>query len=450
MAQLSVEQSTYISSQQQYLADSRVSQFAKFLNKNPIYVTYYAVNHAESRTDAGTKNIYEEIGPHSPLRFNKILQLPAFNFPELKPDVTQDEGGYDVDMEITDIAFIGGTIRPRPGDYMLVTLPRVLPLLFRCNNFSHNTIQSNDYYMGDFDLVDINQEYTKLIENQVSEVYTCNFANIGTNQKVMISLEDANKIADATELIDTLTQFYNDAFYNADVDGFVLYDASAIESGSAPINGLGIGTQWYIDNYLTRFINESEIFRRDDSDYTTVLNYLEMLPLNFDYVYRRTVWNAVLRRTNDYLNVYTYAWSRLIQKRTSPLMMASIATLHPTVEIFDHYVKPEDPVPKELEHVLPRPGDVCGWAGYDPMLRPYFSLKLMKAISSGVKDIDLNPVEMIIYDYIKGGIDAVTYKKSDLLNYSFRHDMFTYMHMPLIIYILKQQLQSLTVEGSNG
>ena len=444
MANLSTEQSSYILAQQQYTADVKVGQFAKFLNKNPIYVTYYALNHANSRADAGSGAVYEEIGEKSPLRFNKILQLPAFNFPELKPDVSMDEGGYNIDMDINDIAFIAGTIRPKPGDYMLVELPRTMPLLFRCNMYRHNTIQSNDYYMGDFDLVDINQSYVKLIEKQVEEVYTCNFANIGTNQKVFMSEVEMNQINDLNGLIDILTTFYNDAFWNPDIEGFVLYDASAIDIGSSPRNGIGIGTQYYVDNYLTRFITESKIFQRDDSDYTIVLSYPELLPLNFDYVYRRTIWNAVLQRTNDYLNVYTYAWSRMLQKRVSPLMLASIPTLHPTVEIFDHYVQPEYASPKELEHIIPRPGGVCGWSGYDPMLRPYFSLALSKSISSGVQDLELNPVELIIYQYIKKGIDGVSFKRKDLINFSFQHDMFTFMHMPIIIYILKQQLSSLS------
>lgn len=448
MAKLSTEQSAYIESQQSYLAEARVGQFAKFLNKNPIYVTYYVINHANSRTDAGTGSIYEEIGPNSPMRYNKILELPAFNFPELRPDVVDDEGGYDINLDITDIAFLPSTIRPKPGDHMLVKIAGVKPLLFRCNQFRHNTIQSNDYYMADFDLVDVNQGYITQIEKQVVETLKCNFEAIGTNQKVFISEADQGEIDEIQGLIDQLSQFYNDSFYNADIDGFVLYDASAIKQGSGAYNGLGMGTQWYVDNYLTRFINESEIFRNDGSDYTILLTYPELLPLNFDMVYRRSVWYAVLKRSRDYLNVYNYAWSRLLQKRTSPLMMASIPCLHPTVEIFDHYVKPEEAPPEHLKGLDVRPSDICGWAGYDPMLRPYFSLDLSKAIASGSWNVTLGSVERIIAQYIKGGIDMVTYNKKELIETAFSHDMFTFMHLPIIIYILKQKLASLMTKAS--
>lgn len=445
MAIVSTEQSAYIQSQQSYLAGLKVSQFAKFLDKNPIYVTYYVVNQAQSSTDAGTGSIYEEIGPNSPIRFNKVLNLPAFNIPELKPDIVNDEGGYDTEMDINDIAFIAGTIRPKPGDYMKLEIPTCPVLLFRCNIYRHNTIKSNDYYMGDFDLVDVNQQFIKLIENQVEETYTCHFENIGTNQKVLMTAADEEELGTTAGLIETLSDFYNDAFYNADVDGFVLYDAAMYGSaGSAGLNGNGgpgrIGTQWYYDNYLTRFINESEIFRNDQSDYTTVLPYQELLPLNFDYLYSRTVWNAVLKKSRDYLYQYMYAWNRLIQKRTSPLMLASIPTVHPTLEMFDHYVKPQEPVPDELKDMIWTPGHPCGWNGADPMLRPYFSMNLLRSLAENKASTDLNVVERMIFQYITGGIDAVTYTKQDLLNFAFRQDIFTYMHMPIVIYILKQHL----------
>jgi hypothetical protein len=452
MASLSVEQSSYITSQQQYLANVRVGQFAKFLNKNPVYVTYYAVVLAQSRTDAGTGAIYEEIGSHSPLRFNKIKELPAFNLPELKPDVVTDEGGYDVEMDITDIAFIPGTIRPKPGDYMKVTVSGAKPLLFRCNAFRYNSIQSNDYYLADFDLMDINQEYATLIEKQVEKTYSCKFENLGTNQKVFLDEDEEAEVSDINELIDTLTSFYNDCFYNADADGFVLYDGSSLsmagQGSSSAMAGVP-STQWYIDNYLTKFINDSEIFVNQSSDTTVVLPYLELLPLNFDYLFSRTVWNAVLKGSTDYLNQYTYAWNRLIQKRTSPLMMSSIPTLHPTLEIMDHYVKPEEPVPSELKDMVWTPGEICGWSGADPMLRPYFSMALLKSLSCGVMSDQLNCVERMIYQYIRGGASAVVYDRKELLNFSFRQDLFTYMHMPIVIYILKGCASALTTASSD-
>ena len=437
MAQLSVEQSAYMQGQQQYLAGLKVSQVAKFLNKNPVFVTYYVVNQAQSRTDAGTGAIYEEIGPNSPIRYNKVKNLPAFNLPELKPDVINDEGGYDTEMDITDITFIAGTVRPKPGDYMRIDLANTKPLLYRCNAYRHNTIQSNDYYEADFDLIDINQEYLTQIEYQVEKVYECKFENIGTNQKVMVSEEESAEAGSISGLIDQLTDFYNDSFYNAEMDGFILY------SGNPPYN-----TQWYVDNYLTRFINESEIFVNESSDHTIVLPYLELLPLNFDLLYKRSVWYAVLQRSNEYMHPYLYAWNRAIQKRTSPFLMASIPCIHPTLTVMEKWVKPEEKPNPELDCLIWTPGSTCGFSGTDPMLRTYFPYALQKSLAEGRQVETLNVIERMVFQYITGGINAVTYTKKELIEFSFKQDLFTFMMMPIIIYILKQSLSALTAASN--
>ena len=55
-------------------------------------------------------------------------------------------------------------------------------------------------------------------------------------------------------------------------------------------------------------------------------------------------------------------------------------------------------------------------------------------------DDNLNAIEKMIFQYVTAGVDAVTYTKNDLLNFAFKQDLFTYMHMPIVIYILKQHL----------
>lgn len=432
----SVEQSGFIAQQQKFMYDLRVGQFAKFLNKNPIYVTYYPVNNAESRTDAGTGSAYEMIGPHSPVRFNKINNLPTFNIPEIKPDVIMDEGGYDIEADISDIAFIPGTVRPKPGDHMLVTLEGVRPLLYICTNFRHNSVQSNDYYFGDFSLVDVDQNYIEEIEKQVTEVYNCQFDNIGTNNKVFFTEAESAELVDAKDIIDTLTHFYQEAFYSTDADGFILF------------NGNQFGTQWYYDNWLTRFINESEIFVDENSDTTVSLPYLELRDLNFDSSYKRSVWYAVLKRSNDYISPYVYAWNTFVQNRTSPLNLGNFPTLVPNLHVAQRYISPTEKMTDELRKKLNYyPGARCGWDGLDTDFRHYFSYELQTGIKENKAPGNLNYVEKMIFDYISKGTSGVEIDKKALIEQSFRRDLFTYMHMPIVIYILKQVLQSKTAKS---
>lgn len=424
----SVEKSSYFTQQQEFLAKARVGQWAKFLNRNHLFVTYYPINENQSRVDAGLKNAYEYIGPQSPVRYNKINNLPVFNIPDsIRPDVIMDETGMDIESELSDLAFIPGTVRPKGGDCMRIDIPGIKPLLFQCTQFRHNSIQSNDFYLADFSLIDVDQEYLKMIESQIEETYTCKYENIGTNQKVLLTEDEIADAEELNKLIDQLSSFYKNAFYNEDVDGFILYEGNAF------------GTQWYHDIMLTRFINESQIYSNDSSDYTVTLPYLDLLPLSFDKDYSRTVWYAVLNRTRDYMTPYVYAWDSWIHNRTSPLVLYSIPAIGPNIHVSDIYINPHEPIEKDLAVALPYvPGKHCGFDGVDTKFRFYFPYKLQKSIHENKKDDSLNHVEQIIFDYIMSGSSGVSYDKTILIEQSFKVDMFTYMTMPIIIYILKQ------------
>lgn len=437
MAQITnIEGSKFFEQNQKIYAQNRIGQFSKFLSKNPIYVTYFVVNEARSTTEVGTGTIHEEIGPKSPLRFNKVINVPVYNIPELKPDVTVDDG-YDVEMDINDITFIPGTIRPKPSDYMLVQLYGVKPLLFRCTSYRHNTIQSNDFYMADFSLRDIDQEYIQQIESQVVETYNCHFENIGTNAKVLLTTDEEEKLSDLDGIFTTLRDFYVNAFYHRETDSFVQY-----ASADNPFT-------WFYDVYLAKFLNESELFETPNSSDTLVLSYNDLVPLNFDYQFTRTLWYAVLKGDADYLNPYNYYYRKPIQKRASPFLMYSIPCDGVALQIMDRYIYPQDKIP--YAHT---PDNECGRGPGRPCfgdnrsdgvyLQEYFPSMLTTSIKKGEKDPELTDyLDNLIYTYLVGGADKVDIDKTKLLNYAFNQDLRTYMYMPLILYIIKKKYASM-------
>lgn len=433
----SVERSAYVSQQQEYLASLRVGQFAKFLGRNPLFVTYYPVNQAMSRTDAGLGTAYETIGPQSPIRYNRVDEVPAFNMPDFfRPDVVRDEAGFDIEHDLSDIAFIPGTIRPREDDYMLVKLPSCPMLLYRCTAFRYNSIQSNDYYLADFTLDDVDQEYIQKIEKQVVERYVCKFENIGTNNKVLISETEQSDFNELQGIIDTMTQFYLDAFFNGDVNGMILRNYNA-----------PYGTQSYYDNYVTRFINETHILENEHSDMTVTLPYLDLTPMAFDLLYKRTVLYAVQQRTIDYMGPYVYAFDNWVASQTSPLNLWSIPCAVPNLHCSEAFIKPDEEPPAPIQEAHPGPAACCGWDGMKTKFRFYYSYDMQESLLHNNKRT-LTGVEHMIFDYVTKGPAHVVYDKKYLIETAFKADYFAYLHMPIAIYILKQVLAYKTQANS--
>ncbi len=82
------------------LLDSRItSQYSRFLDSTPNYVTYYNVSNIESTADYGFKNVERVLGDTSPLRFNKVYNLPIYGIDSITPQLTDDEEGLNMSVD---------------------------------------------------------------------------------------------------------------------------------------------------------------------------------------------------------------------------------------------------------------------------------------------------------------------------------------------------------------
>ena len=310
----SSEKSQFITRATEIYNSNRVGQYSKYLDSNPLFITYYSLNVAMSTADVGLNNIYDELGPKSPLRFNKITEFPVYKVQLLQPQGTYEDGNYDVELDISDITILPNTIIPRPYDFFCIDLPNCKKLLYRVNNFRHNTIQSNDFYMLDADLRHSGDDCCDVIEKQVVETYHCVFENIGTQDNCFIKLDDEDKANATLETIETLSSMYHDLFYNEQVGDYLFY--------SDYTNGFQHDEPrfCYYDIYLAKFINDSRLFATYDYTSTSVVTYDDTEPKLFDFTFRHTLWYALLTKSTTLLARYPYYFSRPITKAFSPLL----------------------------------------------------------------------------------------------------------------------------------
>ena len=83
------ERSPFIEKAAEIQAQNRVGQFSKFLESNPLFVTYYSINRQLSMTD--------------PIRFNEIKEFPIYGINDLIPDIENDEQkGLDLTLDVLD------------------------------------------------------------------------------------------------------------------------------------------------------------------------------------------------------------------------------------------------------------------------------------------------------------------------------------------------------------
>lgn len=328
---INVEKSAYLQENIERFTSNKVNQYAKFLDKNPLFITYLSANEIESRNDVGTGGIDSDVGPNSPIRFNRINGLPAFNIPELKPEALFDDRlGYDVELEITDVALPPNTIKPRVGDYVIIKIPNSVQVAFRVNEFRYNTIQSNDFYLFNADLKYIESEGDILdrFRPQIVEEYETIFDNIGTQEKCFIRSNELEKVKALSALILELLDLYKVNFFDSLTGSFVC------KNNTENVDPSGIDS-WYYDKYVTRFIMDSQIyFNQNDVD--TVAITQEDIIEQSDKWYRRTLFYAVLKKDSALLGRYPHAYQVGIQKSTSVFVIYEIPCRTSYLDITDY------------------------------------------------------------------------------------------------------------------
>lgn len=307
---------------------NKVNQYSKFLNTHPIFCTYIQINEIMSRYDVGTGGIESDVGPNSPIRFNQINGLPVFNLPEFKPEVIfDDKNGYDVELDISDAAVPPGTIIPKTGEYLIITIPNSVQIVFRVNAFSYNTIQSNDFYLFSGDLMYVGKEdQLARFRPQIVEVYETIFDNIGTQDKCFIRSTDIDKIKNIGLMINELLDLYKTNFFDSLTGSFV----SKQNTENVDPN---IEDSWYYDKYINRFIMESEIYFNQIGTSTIALPPQDIKELS-DQNYMRTIYHAVLKQDTALMGRFPYAYQTGIDMITSAFHVYDIncrtARLHIT------------------------------------------------------------------------------------------------------------------------
>ena len=462
----SVEKARFINQNIEIYSQNKVGQYSKFLDKNPIFVTYYHICNTLTRTDTGTGGIEDEIGPKSPIKYNKILQFPMYNIPEIKPDVVWDETGYDIDLDLSDIVILPNTIKPTPGDYFLLDFPGIKQYLFRVNNFRYNTIQSNDFYTIDCDIKDIGIDLEdKRMKTNIVDEYQTVFDNIGTQDKCFVKSSDISYLNSIVDLYYKLRDYYRDAFYKNDLNTFTCQIGS---NEGIPM--------WVCDPFLEAFINKSHIYYDENIEDTIILTINNLMDEKFNLDFSKSLYDAVLKRSTEMLCRYPYVYYTFNDKRFStfafsnyPSMKANlIMNKQPIIGADDSFeydeetgkiIKhgdPTDPDYKtEIDGIYVDNVDVADqratynipwysiyntpkWIPSWTCISAYFNFKFIASILDGKLETN-DYCELIIFNYLNN--ISMEYDRKEIIDH-LEENLHNYYFLPMIIYILGQLYQN--------
>lgn len=431
---INVEKSKYLNQNIDIYTSNKVGQYSKFLDKNPMFVTWLHINSAQTRTDVGTGVVNSDVGPNSPIRFNQINDLPAYNIPELKPNTDYGENGYDIELEISDAVLLPNTIVPTTGDYLIITIPNSIEMAFRVNAFEYNTIQSNDFYTFSADLKYTGKDLITKFKDQIVSEYETIFENIGTDDKCFVLSKDVEKIQNVGKMFLEMRDAYYNNFFDPETGTF------SCKNNDIPRDG-----SWLYDRFVEKFIMDSQIYYNENDPKSIILTNAEVDCQETKREYMQTLFYAVLNRNIDYLAPYPYFYQTDIQKTSSPFRVYDIKC-------------------KGVNLVLTRKELVRGHSDAidSGMIFEYFSHLLIHTLL-GIEEIpehsvlddgnteeddqpkmELTYLEEIVLQYLQN--QSLEIDREKLLQWELRVDNYTYLMMPLVMYIVMKYYDSYFVK----
>ena len=221
------------------------SDYSRFQDTAPNFVTYYSKDFSQSTTDYGLDAVDEVIGYNSPIKYHKIKNFPLYSVSEMNPNYDFDEDdGIGISGLESEAVILPKTITPQPDDIIIFDYHSRGDTfkMFRVDNVEISILDSQSYYKINYS--NFSADIEALDKRQVSETYTTVYANIGTDNNAIILEDKYTDIKKNINGLNDLTELFVANYYNEKVNNFVIQNDN----------------DYFYDPYMIKFINEHKLF----------------------------------------------------------------------------------------------------------------------------------------------------------------------------------------------
>ena len=282
------------------------SDFSRFIEGSPNFVTYYSKDTIASTHDITLNGVYELVGVESPIKYHRIDNFPIYNMEEFTPNIDFDEED-GISTEIAGTAVIlPDTIKPLTNDCFVVRYMDVQYLL-RVSLVEPANINNRIYYKISYYMTTDSIEI--LEERQVTETFKVVYENLGKQAKSVIKTSDFLLLSRSDDAKERLKDIYTTLYYNERFNTFLFKDT-------------------IYDNHLMRFIEKNELFIKTK----TFLKNIHVEPLLKEsnetmFQYDETLFSAVETKSTKYLNGFYFNTERVKDKNSAFGLYSNMYTI---------------------------------------------------------------------------------------------------------------------------
>lgn len=394
--------------------ERRVSQYTRFLDKSVEFYTYFAINKVLSTTEIGNMNIDSYIGKDSPVRYNKINNLPMYGFPRItsESEYEVEQAGLNMDSFTGELIMLSEIIEPCEGDCFILNSYNQ-NRYFIVTNVANEVLRSRPYYILQF--VAGIPDYLPQLQSQVVDEFNALFDNIGTEDRVVISNKEYSQLAHYTDIYKDLMSYYLNEYF---VPKLTLFE---LDTDIPPETTL----YRYTDKFLAKFMTRNRVIVMDNlTKGSLMLDYNALYDKDDFMEYKRSIYNAIETKSIKRLAECRYISMTEIK---SPFALITGET---DVSYYTSQYFLMEKAPEPCSYNLPYDNSEI-FRRYNQKDESYSDdahSRVMSIITKYLHDVIIDPGYFYDLYGSDGSLDPLE----------------EYMYLPIILFIISKQIDGLT------
>ena len=404
------------------------NEYAKYLTGSPSFSTYYSINLESSTKDLGLENVTDIIGNESPIKYNKIDNFPLYIESEMTfSQLYEEDSGYNAEFEGTAVV-LAGTIIPQTDDVFIIDYLEKR-FLFRVTQVETSNTTMRTFYRITFVLSAFDLEI--LNDRQVKEEYDTIYQNIGTELSAIIPLRTFTMIDDFEREVNRLSKKYIQYYYDEKINCFIF--------NREKMNSLDIcfyKNNNIYDPKLAIFIKNNEIFINDKTFMKNI--FIDTILDSRDLDYEQSLYALLETKDMECYDYEAYYFNSLKESVFGLMNAGYHELIHNKTVVFKCHCKNcENSIKNGL----------------------FTECDLKKYVRNTKLKIDtLDYKEQILIIYLRLNNEVKQNNISDyyedilkvVQNIKIQKDLFTYLLIPCVIYILKDVQKRLMYKNDNN
>lgn len=207
------------------------------MESKPIFCTYYNISNADSTVSKGMGQVNDFISEKSPVRYNKINNVPIYAFKEFNRE-TRKTDIKGITIELDNEGLIPSSFNPLTGDFLIIAIPSGPTLLFKVTVADPtNVLQDPHYRLRYTYYAALSKEPEKFaqLDKQCVNEYDFVLTNVGDNKASLLDIGTIAYIKRLVAVFGKLNREYLEAFYD-DTNNLLLHSHVCEDNPEHPID----------------------------------------------------------------------------------------------------------------------------------------------------------------------------------------------------------------------